>query len=226
MLSVIIPTFNEKNTAAEIIQRVLQVNLEHTEKEIIVVDDASTDDTETILKKYADKIKYLKNEKNMGKGYSVRRGFAAARGGIIIVQDADLEYDPRDYASLVRPIQEGKAHAVYGSRFTGPHNNLFFSHLLANKFITFLIDLLFNTTLSDVEVGYKVFSKSLLDKITLHENRFGFEIEITAKILRLGEKIYEVPISYMGRDYSEGKKIGFRDGLNALWSVFKYRFFS
>ncbi len=195
------------------------------EKEIIVVDDFSSDNTPQILMKIGSKIKYLRNDKNQGKGFSVRRGIGAATGDLVIVQDADLEYDPQDFAALIKPISEDKANAVYGSRFTGPHNNLFYTHLIANKFITFLIDLFFNTTLSDVEVGYKVFRKSLLDKINLKENRFGFEIEVTAKVLKSGEKIFEVPITYVGRDYSEGKKIGFKDGIMAIIDIFKYRLF-
>jgi glycosyltransferase involved in cell wall biosynthesis len=193
--------------------------------EIIVVDDASSDGTAQILMKYPGKIKFLRNQKNSGKGFSVREGIKAATGDLVIVQDADMEYDPNDFEKLIKPILDGKASVVYGSRFTGEHNNLFFTHLLANKFITFLIDILFNTTLSDVEVGYKVFKKTVLDKINLQENRFGFEIEVTAKALKLKEKIFEVPISYTGRDYDEGKKIGMKDGFQALWCIFKYRFF-
>jgi glycosyltransferase involved in cell wall biosynthesis len=225
-LSIIIPVYNEGKTIAPILEKVFHAALEGIEKEIIVVDDASTDTTSRVLDGFKDKIKYLRNDKNSGKGYSVRRGIKVATGDLVIVQDADLEYDPADYPALVKPILENNANAVYGSRFTGPHNNLFYTHLIANKFITFLVDIFFNTTLSDVEVGYKVFRKSLLDKINLQEDRFGFEIEVTVKVLKLGEKIFEVPITYVGRDYAAGKKIGFKDGLNALWAIFKYRFFS
>lgn len=224
-VSIIIPVFNEEDTMAQILDKVFSVNTPHIEKEIIVIDDCSTDRTAQILMKNRDKIKYLKNDKNQGKGFSVRRGIEKATGEVVIIQDADLEYDPNDYEKLLKPIFDGKANVVFGSRFTGEHNNLFFTHLIANKFITFLIDVFFNTTLSDVEVGYKVFKKNVLDKINLRENRFGFEIEITAKILKLKEKIFEVPISYTGRDYEEGKKIGWKDGFQSLWCVFKYRFF-
>lgn len=224
MISIIIPIFNEEKTISQILDKVLAVQPFHIKKEIIVIDDASTDTSHQILMNYSDKIKYFKNETNCGKGYSVRKGIEEATGDVVIIQDADLEYEPQDYEKLLKPIIDKKANVVFGSRFTGEHNNLFYTHLVANKFITFLIDIFFNTTLSDVEVGYKVFKKSVLDKIKLKENRFGFEIEVAAKILKLGEKIYEVPISYTGRDYSEGKKIGFKDGLQALWCIFKYRF--
>ncbi len=224
-ISILIPVFNEEETMMQILDKVSSVNIFHIKKEIIVIDDCSTDRTAQILMKSGNKIKYLRNEKNRGKGYSVRRGIKVATGDVMIMQDADLEYDPNDYEKLLKPIFDGKANVVFGSRFTGEHNNLFFTHFIANKFITFLIDVFFNTTLSDVEVGYKVFKKSLLDKINLREDRFSFEIEITAKILKLKEKIFEVPISYTGRGYEEGKKIGWKDGLQALWCVFKYRFF-
>jgi glycosyltransferase involved in cell wall biosynthesis len=222
-VSIIIPVFNEEQTVAQILDKVFAVNLAHMEKEIIVVDDCSTDTTHQILMKTGSKIKYLRNEENRGKGFSVKRGIDEATGDVVIIQDADLEYDPQDYAILLKPITEGKANVVYGSRFTGPHNNLLFTHLVANKIFTLVVDLLFNTTLSDVEVGYKVAKKKLLDKITLREPRFGFDIEITAKMLKLGEKIYEVPISYVGRDYTEGKKIGIKDAFNALFCILKYR---
>lgn len=222
-LSIIIPVFNESKTIGEILEKVLAAKSLHMDKEIIVVNDASNDGTDKILEKYHDKIKYLKNDVNRGKGFSIRRGIEAANGNVILIQDADLEYDPQEYDLLLKPICEAKAKVVYGSRFTGAHNNLFFTHFLANKCITFLIDLLFNTTLSDVEVGYKVITKSIIDRIELSEDRFGFEIEVTAKILKLGEKIFEIPITYTGRDYEEGKKIGLTDGFRALWCVFKYR---
>jgi glycosyltransferase involved in cell wall biosynthesis len=223
-ISIIIPVFNEEKTISQILDKVEHVSIFGHEKEIIVVDDSSFDGTEEILKKYAGKIKYFRNQTNSGKGFSVRTGIEKATGDVVIIQDADMEYDPNDFEKLIKPIIDGKANVVFGSRFTGEHNNLFFTHLIANKFITLLIDVLFNTTLSDVEVGYKVFRKSVLDKIKLNENTFGFEIEVTAKILKLKEKIFEVPISYTGRDYEEGKKIGMKDGFQALWCIFKYRF--
>jgi len=226
IISIIIPVFNEEKTITQILAKVDHASVFGHEKEVIVVDDASSDGTEEILKKYGDKIKYFRNSVNCGKGYSVRKGIQVSRGGIIIIQDADLEYDPNDFEKILKPILDGKANVVFGSRFTGEHNNLFFTHLIANKFITFLIDVLFNTTLSDVEVGYKVIKKNIIDKIDIKEKRFGFEIEITAKILKLKEKIFEVPISYTGRDYEEGKKIGMKDGFQALWCIFRYRFFA
>lgn len=225
-VSIIIPVYNEEKTIELILQKVMSVIIPHIDKEIIVIDDASTDKTSQILKKYDKQVKYIKNNQNRGKGFSIRQGISEATGEVLIIQDADLEYDPDDYQKLLDPIIKGKANVVFGSRFTGSHNNLFYTHWIANKFITFLVDLFFNTTLSDVEVGYKVFKKSVLDKIRFQENRFGFEIEITAKILKLKEKIYEVPISYTGRDYEEGKKIGWKDGINAFFCIFKYRFFN
>lgn len=225
-ISIIIPVYNEEKTIEPLLQKVINITLPHIDKEIIVIDDASTDQTPHILKKYQSLVKYVRNKENSGKGFSLRKGFAESSGEIVIIQDADLEYDPQDYPKLLKPILEEKSNVVYGSRFTGEHNNLFFTHWIANKFITFLIDVFFNTTLSDVEVGYKVFKKSLLDKIILLENRFAFEIEITAKVLKLKEKIFEVPISYTGRDYNEGKKIGWKDGIHAIWCILRYRLFN
>lgn len=223
-ISVIIPVYNEEKTIETILQKVIGVNLPHIEKEIIVVDDASSDKTSHILKKFENTVKYFRNGENRGKGFSLRKGIKEATGEILIIQDADLEYDPEDYQKLLDPILKGRANVVFGSRFTGSHNNLLFWHLIANKFITFLINILFNTTISDVEVGYKVLKKSSLEKIHLIEDRFGFEIEIAAKLLKNHEKIFEVPITYTGRDYTEGKKIGVKDGLNAFWCIFKYKF--
>ncbi len=227
-VSVIIPVYNEEATIQKIIEKVMSADFLFCEKEIIVIDDCSTDNTFNNLKKYEKQknIKIVKNSSNKGKGFSVREGIKTSSGDVILIQDADLEYDPQDYPKLLKPIIEEKSNTVYGSRFTGEHNNLFFTHWIANKFITFLIDVFFNTTLSDVEVGYKVFKKSLLNKFILKENRFAFEIEITAKVLKLKEKIFEVPISYTGRDYNEGKKIGWKDGIHAIWCILRYRLFN
>lgn len=223
-LSIIIPTFNEAATLSQIIQRVKKQSLKGVIREIIVVNDGSTDATKQILARQPG-IKIVTLSKNQGKGAAVRAGLKQAAGDYILIQDADLEYDPADIQSLLNPILNKKAQVVYGSRFLGPHKNMLFWHLMGNQFLSFLTNLLFNTTLSDMEVGYKLIPKKVLNSITLKENRFGFEPEITAKILKTGIRIYEVPISYSGREFSEGKKITWKDGLLALWQLFKYRFF-
>lgn len=224
-ISIIIPVFNELKTLQHVIEKVHSVNL-NIQKEIIVVDDASTDGTrellEQALKEKVDKVAY--HPKNQGKGAALRTGFKHATGDFVIVQDADLEYDPNEYAFLLQPILDGKADVVYGSRFTGhgPHRVLFFWHSVANKLITTFSNMITNLNLTDVETGFKVFKKAVLDKITLEEDRFGFEIEITIKLARLKCRIYEVGISYRGRDYSEGKKITWKDGIRAIFCILKY----
>lgn len=223
-ISVVIPVYNEYHTIKDIIKIVQNKTLVD---EIIIVDDGSLDGTREILKEYesAEKIKIIYLDKNYGKGAALRSGFKAAAGDIVIVQDADLEYDPIDYEMLLAPIIDGKADVVFGSRFLGgPHRVLYFWHYLANKFLTFLSDVLYNVNLTDVEVGYKVFTKEALNKIKLKCNRFGFEPEITAKVAKLGLRIYEVPIKYYGRTYAEGKKINWKDGLAALWWIIRFRF--
>jgi len=226
-LSIIIPVYNEKNTIQEIIRRVRNVKLDEIEKEIIVVDDASTDGTKEILKLQEDSgLRVVYHSANQGKGASIRTGLKYASGDLIIIQDADLEYDPEDYPKLISPILKKKAQVVYGSRFTGEHRNMFFWHYLGNRFLSLVTNILYNTTLSDMETCYKLFTREALEGISVKANGFEFEPEITAKILKKGVRIYEVPISYAGREYSEGKKVSWRDGLIALWTLVKYRFVS
>ncbi len=223
-LSVVIPVYNEISTIEEILKRVQSVP---QDKEIIVIDDGSTDGTREWLEKLTmQEITVLFHSENKGKGAALRTGFEQATGHIVIIQDADLEYDPRDYDCLISPIADGRADVVFGSRFLGgPHRVLFFWHYVGNKVLTVLSNMLTNLNLSDMETGYKAFRTSLLQKIRIKSNRFGFEPEITAKFAKLKCRIYEVPISYSGRGYEEGKKITWRDGLAALFHVIRFRFF-
>lgn len=226
-LSIVIPVYNEKKTISEIIKRVLAVKLSKVAREIIIVDDKSTDGTRKILanlKKKQPQIKIFYHQQNQGKGAAVRTGTKHATGDYVLIQDADLEYDPQDIPRLLKPIQDGKAEVVYGSRFTGEHRNMFFWHMMGNKLLTLVTNLLYNTTLSDMEVCYKLFSRASLDGVSLKEDRWGFDPEITAKVLKKGIRIYEIPISYTGREFSEGKKIFWKDGLRILWVLLKYRF--
>jgi len=205
-LSIVIPVYNEKRTLCEVIRRVKAMDME---KEIIIIDDGSTDGTRNLLKEYEEREGYtvVYQPRNKGKGAALRAGFAKAKGDVIIIQDADLEYDPKDYPALLEPILDGRADVVYGSRFLGgPHRVLFFWHYLGNVLLTTLSNMFTNLNLSDMETGYKVFKRGVLDSITLKCNRFGFEPEFTIKIARNKLHIYEVPVSYSGRDYSEGKK--------------------
>lgn len=221
-LSVLIPVYNEKDTLLRIIRRVKEVPID---KEIIIVDDFSTDGTREVLYGVKDDdIKIYFHEKNQGKGAALRTGFSKATGDIVIIQDADLEYDPQEYPKLIKPILEGKADVVYGSRFAGgePHRVVFFWHLMGNKVLTFLSNMFTNLTLTDMETCYKVFNRSVIERIVIEEDRFGFEPEITAKVAKLGVRIYEVGISYSGRGYSEGKKIGWKDGFSAIRCILKY----
>ncbi|SVC51692.1 uncharacterized protein METZ01_LOCUS304546 [marine metagenome] len=225
-LSVVIPVYNEKKTLSELICRVEAVKLE---KEIIIVDDASTDGTRDLLKKYEEqeRFKVIYQSKNAGKGSALRAGFDKAEGEIIIVQDADLEYDPKEYPLLIEPILDGRADVVYGSRFQGgTHRVFFFWHYVGNKVLTTLSNMCTNLCLTDMETGYKVFRRTVLDSFILKCNRFGFEPEFTSKVARHAFRIYEVPISYSGRGYEEGKKIDWKDGVAALWFIFRFRFFS
>lgn len=230
-LSIVIPVYNEKETILEIIKIVESVKLPEqiTEKEIILVDDCSKDGTRDILKNINDKeVKVFYHKKNKGKGGALNTGFKQATGDIVIIQDADLEYDPHEYPRLLNPILDDKADVVFGSRFVGgdSHRILYFWHTMMNKFLTFLSNAFSDLNLTDMETCYKVFRKNILDQIDIEENRFGFEPEITAKIGELARtkniRVYEVGISYYGRTYDEGKKIGWKDGVRALWCVFKY----
>jgi len=225
-LSVVIPVYNEKTTIMEVLERVRRADLP---KEIIVVDDGSTDGTREILQAIppsAD-LKIILLPGNSGKGAALRAGFAAVSGDIVVIQDADLEYDPAEYGNLIQPILANKADIVFGSRFLGgPHRVLLFWHSVGNWILTTLSNMLTDLNLTDMETCYKVFRAEILKKITLRENRFGFEPEFTAKVSKARCRIYEVPISYSGRDYSEGKKIGWKDGAAAIYFIFKYRFFN
>jgi glycosyltransferase involved in cell wall biosynthesis len=228
MLSVIMPVYNEAGTLREIVDRVLKAPIA-VMRELVIVDDASKDATAEILKQIAterpEEVRVFSHPANRGKGAAIRTGIAQAKGQLLLIQDADLEYDPRDYALLLEPILEDQADVVFGNRFHGgPHRVLYFGHYVANRFLTLITNLLTGLNLSDMEVGYKVFRVDVLRRITLKSNRFGFEPEITVKVARLGCRVYEVPIRYYGRTYAEGKKITWRDGLAALGHIIRYRF--
>jgi len=222
-LSVVVPVYNERNRIAEAIRCIRAVDL-GIPVEIVVVDDGSTDGTEQILRALEDStVRVLCHDKNRGKGAALRTAFAEVTGDMVIVQDADLEYDPDDWPRLLHPMFKGKANVVYGSRFTGERRNMLFWHWVGNRFLSLTTNVLYNTTLSDMETCSKVIDREVVDSLVLTADRFDIEPEITAKILRGGHRIYEVPISYAGRDFSEGKKIGWRDGFVALWTLVKWR---
>jgi glycosyltransferase involved in cell wall biosynthesis len=229
-LSVVIPAYNEENTIQTILEQVLGLKIGEIQIEMIIINDCSTDGTRALVESYIDKnpayaIRLIDQEKNMGKGAAIRRGIEEASGEFLIIQDADLEYDPREYKDLLNPLLNDKADVVYGSRFIGsnPHRILFFWHSLGNKLLTFLSNMFNNLNLTDMETCYKMFRSEAIKKIHLQENRFGFEPEVTAKIARIpGIRIYEVGISYYGRTYSEGKKINWKDGFRAIYCIFKY----
>jgi len=233
-LSIIIPAYNEGSTIHRILDKVKQVQLVNKiEKEVIIVNDCSKDNTEEAIKNYLVNnselnIQYFAHTVNKGKGAALHTGISKASGEYLIIQDADLEYDPREYNDLLRPVLEGFADVVYGSRFMGgnPHRILFFWHTIGNKFLTMLSNMLTNLNLTDMETCYKLFKTSIIQSLTLNENRFGFEPEVTAKISRVPNiRIYEVGISYYGRTYEEGKKIGWRDGFRAIYCILKYNIF-
>ncbi len=223
-LSIVIPIYNEEKTLMTILEK---VRAQDFEKEIILVDDGSTDGTREILKSldYPEVRIFLQKE-NQGKGAALRTGFAEVTGDIIIIQDADLEYNPDEYAALIRPIQNGVADVVYGARFLGgPHRVLYFWHYCGNKLLTLITNILFNINLNDMETCYKVFRKEALEGVTTISNRFGFEPEITARMVKSKQRIYEIPISYFGRTYEEGKKITWKDGVVALYTLIRFRIF-
>mgnify|MGYP001191608787 FL=1 len=223
-ITVIVPAYNEVHTIREIIRRVKNTGLA---KEILVVDDGSTDGTREILKELDQQgeVRVIFHERNQGKGAAVVTGIRAANGEVIIIQDADLEYDPREYPALLKPIEEGLADVVYGSRFLGaPRRPVMFWHMVANKLLTLMTNILYNNILTDMETGYKVFRRSVVDGMTIHARRFDFEPEFTAKILKRKVRIFEVPITFNPRDYSEGKKIKLKDAFEAVWTLLKYRF--
>lgn len=224
-LSIIIPVYNEAATIDQVLTNVSNVTLAEWKKNIIVVDDGSTDGTSRSLKKWEKKVIIMYQNKNQGKGTALAKAFAVANGDIFLIQDADLEYSPNDYPKLLEPFADGRVDIVYGSRFLGPHLSTMYFYALGNKFVTWMTNILYNTDITDMETGYKVFRRRVVDQILLRSKRFDFEPEFTAKVLRAGYQIYEVPISYFGRKFSEGKKLTWRDGVTALWVLLYYRFF-
>jgi glycosyltransferase involved in cell wall biosynthesis len=223
-LTVIMPVYNERTTVAEVIRRMRAVELP-VSLQVIVVDDGSSDGSDKVLRAVEDStVRVIRHERNQGKGAAIRTGMAEARGDLLLIQDADLEYDPRDWPRLLNPILEGKARVVYGSRFTGERKNMLPLHWFGNRILSLVTNVLYSTTLSDMETCYKLFDAQVLEGITIVSNKFDFEPEITAKVLRRGHRIYEVPISYAGREFDEGKKITWRDGFSALKALIKFRF--
>lgn len=228
-LSIVIPVYNEANTINEIIEKIKRIDLAEIDKEIIIIDDFSNDGTREKIKKYENSgnIKLIYHDKNLGKGAALKSGFAIIGGDYAIIQDADLEYDPRDYSLILQPLLENKADVVYGSRFVGnePHRVVFFWHYVGNKLLTFFSNMLTNLNLTDMETCYKAFKTDVLKNVAFKEDRFGFEPEFTAKVAKLKLRVYEVGISYYGRTYAEGKKVNWKDGVSAIWCILKYNLF-
>jgi len=224
ILSIIIPTYNEAATIDSVLTRVFAQKVPGWEKEVIVVDDGSADGTADILEKWKKKISVIVLPRNQGKGAAVTKGLAVAHGDVIIIQDADLEYSPTDYPVLLAPFDNDRVSVVYGSRFLGAHLSTMFVYAMGNKFVTLVTNIFYNTTLTDMETGYKAFRKEAVKNLDIRAKRFDFEPEVTAKLLRSGHQIYEVPISYYGRKFTEGKKLTWRDGVVALVTLIRYRF--
>jgi len=224
VLSIIIPVYNEVGTIDEILRRVTHSVLQEWTKQVIVVDDGSTDGTRNKLKSWEKNVTVIYKKNNEGKGSAVTIGLQQAKGDFILFQDADLEYDPKDYPILLEPFTNEQVDVVYGSRFLGPHLSTMFVYAQGNKFVTLISNILYNANITDMETGFKVFRKAVLSGIQLESKRFDMEPEITAKVLKKGYQIYEVPISYFGRKFSEGKKLTWRDGVVAFWKLIKYRF--
>ncbi len=225
-VSIVMPVYNERAFIRTIVERVMAVDLAGVEKELIVVDDCSSDGTgEELARLGQPGLTILRHELNRGKGAALRTGFARAEGDVILIQDADLEYNPEEYPVLLKPIRDGHADVVYGSRFLGgPHRVHLFWHMVGNRFLTLLSNMMSNLNLTDMETCYKVFRREVVQGMRLRSDRFGFEPEFTLKIARAGWRVYEVPISYHGRDYADGKKIGWKDGVSAVYTIIKYRF--
>ena len=223
-LSIIIPVYNEVHTIDEILRRVLDAHPVGWDKQIIVVDDGSTDGTKRELSKWEKKVTVIYKKKNEGKGSAITIGLQKSVGNIVLFQDADLEYDPKDYPILLDPFENRQVNIVYGSRFLGPHLSTMYVYAQGNKFVTFITNILYNSNITDMETGYKAFRKTVMSDMKLKSKRFDMEPEITAKVIKKGYQIYEVPISYFGRKFSEGKKLTWRDGIVAFWTLIKYRF--
>ncbi|KKU83683.1 glycosyl transferase [Candidatus Gottesmanbacteria bacterium RIFCSPLOWO2_01_FULL_49_10] len=222
-VSIIIPVYNEGATVGEVLRRVFSVKLDRWKRQVIVVDDGSTDKTPEVLASWQKKAIIVCMPLNQGKGAAVAQGLMRAHGEVILLQDADLEYNPSDYPKLLEPFADTRVTVVYGSRFLGPHLSTMYLYAMGNKFVTLVTNVLFNTNITDMETGYKAFRRGVVDDMTIHARRFDFEPEFTANVLKAGHQIYEVPISYFGRKFSEGKKLTWRDGVVALWTLLRCR---